>query len=124
MSRTLLVLIMATVVSSCTTEVVSWEEPQDEGGQEEKTEGSRPRAPEDDDEQRDDPSHDDGDPSEVRGIPVGQMPPPGSCRIWYPDRSAGHQPPSASCDELRGHVPDDAWLLYRPTAEPRVYRIG
>lgn len=31
-------------------------------------------------------------------IPPGHYPPPGSCRVWYPDRPPGHQPPPTSCD--------------------------
>lgn len=31
-------------------------------------------------------------------IPTGHYPPPGLCRIWYPDRPTGRQPPPSSCD--------------------------
>lgn len=31
-------------------------------------------------------------------VPKGHRPPPGSCRIWYPDRPPGHQPPPTSCN--------------------------
>ena len=31
-------------------------------------------------------------------IPNGHLPPPGSCRVWYPDRPPGHQPPPTSCN--------------------------
>ena len=31
------------------------------------------------------------------GVPNGHMPPPGSCRVWYPDRPPGHQPPPTDC---------------------------
>lgn len=41
-------------------------------------------------------------PRQLEGVPRGQYPPPGQCRIWYPDRPAGHQPPPASCESLRG----------------------
>lgn len=30
-------------------------------------------------------------------IPPGHRPPPGSCRVWYPDRPPGQQPPPTSC---------------------------
>ncbi|HEV2743251.1 MAG TPA: hypothetical protein VGV91_08860 [Rubrobacter sp.] len=31
-------------------------------------------------------------------IPNGHRPPPGSCRVWFPDRPPGHQPPPGPCD--------------------------
>lgn len=34
-------------------------------------------------------------------IPRGQLPPPGECRIWLPNRPAGQQPPPTSCREAR-----------------------
>jgi len=52
-------------------------------------------------------------------IPKGQLPPPGSCRIWFPGRLPGHQPPSGICSELVKRVPLGAWLLVRPTHEPK-----
>lgn len=30
------------------------------------------------------------------GIPPGHMPPPGKCRIWYPDRPPEQQPPQGT----------------------------
>ena len=61
---------------------------------------------------------------EVYDIPPGQMPPPGSCRVWHPGEPPGQQPPPGECDELREAVPPDAWLLYRPDEARRVFRIG
>jgi hypothetical protein len=48
---------------------------------------------------------------EVR-IPPGHMPPPGSCRIWFPDRPPGQQPPPGRCEALRHQVPPGAYLVY------------
>jgi hypothetical protein len=63
------------------------------------------------------------DAPEVR-IPPGHMPPPGGCRPWYPGAPPGRQPPPGDCDELLHSAPAEAWVLYRPTEERRVVRIG
>ena len=44
-------------------------------------------------------------------VPPGHLPPPGQCRIWYPDRPPGHQPPPGSCRKLRHQVPPGAVLV-------------
>ena len=44
-------------------------------------------------------------------IPPGHLPPPGECRIWYPDRPPGHQPPPGDCYTLRYQVPPGAFLV-------------
>ena len=135
MVRHVLVVMAASTIAGCTTEVVTWEDPppqnvpsQPDDGSEDGEPRGRDRDRDRDDDDDDDDNDDDDDDfrlgSEVAGIPVGHMPPPGSCRIWHPDRSAGHQPPSGGCDELRGRVPAGAWLLYRPTEQPTVYRVG
>lgn len=46
-------------------------------------------------------------------IPYGHYPPPGECRVWYPDRPPGQQPPPVDCRSLRS-VPRGAWLIRRP----------
>lgn len=33
-------------------------------------------------------------------VPAGHDPPPGECRVWYPDRPPGHQPPPGPCRHL------------------------
>ena len=48
------------------------------------------------------------------GIPPGHLPPPGECRIWFPDQPPGQQPPPGKCDHLRHNVPIGAWLIERP----------
>ncbi|WP_032829388.1 tetratricopeptide repeat protein [Pseudomonas sp. GM74] len=44
-------------------------------------------------------------------IPLGHMPPPGKCRIWFPDRPPGHQPAPGKCKKLRYRVPSGAYLV-------------
>jgi hypothetical protein len=46
-------------------------------------------------------------------IPYGHYPPPGECRLWYPDRPPGQQPPPGDCRSLRS-APRGAWLIRRP----------
>ena len=31
------------------------------------------------------------------GVPDGHLPPPGQCRVWYPDRPPGQQPAPTDC---------------------------
>lgn len=44
------------------------------------------------------------------GIPPGHLPPPGECRIWFPDRPPGQQPPPGPCEVLYWQVPHGAVL--------------
>ena len=50
-------------------------------------------------------------PSRISKIPPGHMPPPGKCRIWYPDLTPGQQPPPGECADLQYRVPPGAWLI-------------
>ncbi len=60
----------------------------------------------------------------VRGIPPGQLPRPGACRIWYPGRPPGRQPPARACDRvMTGDVPAEAWLLHRPRPHPQTVEL-
>src|SRR5919106_2810474 len=43
-------------------------------------------------------------------IPPGHYPPPGECRLWYPDRPPGHQPPPGRCSP----GPPGAWVVRHP----------
>jgi hypothetical protein len=44
-------------------------------------------------------------------IPRGHWPPPGKCRIWFPDRPPGQQPAPGKCKKLRKRVPSGAYLV-------------
>lgn len=44
-------------------------------------------------------------------IPPGHLPPPGACRVWFPDRPPGHQPPPGPCHVLQYQVPPGAFLV-------------
>ncbi|AZC38038.1 tetratricopeptide repeat protein [Pseudomonas chlororaphis] len=44
-------------------------------------------------------------------IPRDHRPPPGKCRIWFPDRPPGHQPKPGKCKKLRDRVPFGAYLV-------------
>lgn len=45
-------------------------------------------------------------------VPPGHLPPPGECRVWYPDLPPGQQPPPGDCGELQHHLPPGACLVY------------
>ena len=40
-----------------------------------------------------------GRANSAQGIPPGQMPPPGECRVWYDNRPPGRQPAPTNCDQ-------------------------
>lgn len=44
-------------------------------------------------------------------IPPGHLPPPGKCRVWYPNRPPGHQGPIGKCSKLQHRVPPGAVLV-------------
>ena len=50
-------------------------------------------------------------PAGPAGVPPGHMPPPGDCRIWFPNRPPGHQPPPGPCHALQYQVPPSAYLV-------------
>lgn len=56
-------------------------------------------------------------------IPNGHLPPPGECRIWYPDRPAGQQPPPFKCGQARGRVEPGGWL-FTPGPQPQEVEVA
>ena len=59
------------------------------------------------------------------GIPPGQMPRAGECRIWIRGRPAGRQPrpKSRPCAGIARVAPAGSWILYRPARGPRVVHV-
>ncbi len=41
------------------------------------------------------------------------VPPPGGCRLWYPNRKPADQPKPVACAELPQSVPAGAYILHR-----------
>lgn len=44
-------------------------------------------------------------------VPSGQLPPPGECKLWYPERPAGQQPPPEPCADLIATAPTDTVVI-------------
>jgi hypothetical protein len=55
------------------------------------------------------------------GIPPGQLPPPGQCRVWFPGRPPGRQPRPSGCREAMAQASAGSWVLYRPTRGTEVH---
>ena len=50
------------------------------------------------------------------GIPPGHLPPPGMCKIWFPNTPPGRQSKrSGNCNTLQRQVPQGAWLIRHPS---------
>lgn len=61
-------------------------------------------------------------PRQLAGVPKGHYPPPGECRIWYPNRPPGHQPPPVSCNSLVGvRLEPGAFILHGDRAYDAEY---
>ena len=61
-------------------------------------------------------------PRQLEGVPRGHYPPPGQCRVWYPNRPPGHQPPPADCQSLAGtRLEPGAFILHGDQAYDAEY---
>ena len=61
-------------------------------------------------------------PRQLAGVPKGHYPPPGECRVWYPNRPPGQQPPPTSCDRLVGvRLEPGAFILHGDQAYDAEY---
>ncbi len=57
------------------------------------------------------------------GVPPGQLPPPGQCRVWIRGRPPGRQARPQSCDGIVATAPAGAMILYRPGRDRRIVRV-
>ena len=62
-------------------------------------------------------------PVAVLGVPPGQYPPVGACRVWMPGTPSDQQKAPCSCFSLILDVPAGAWVLYRPSADQSVVQV-
>ena len=56
-------------------------------------------------------------------VPPGQLPRPGLCRLWFPDRPPGRQPKARPCAEVESGAPAGTWVLYRPSQDRNVVHV-
>jgi hypothetical protein len=56
------------------------------------------------------------------GVPEGQLPPPGECKIWIPGRPAGQQRPPMKCADAFRRAPLGAWVISQESSSR--YRVS
>ena len=64
-----------------------------------------------------------GDGARSLNLNPEDAPPPGSCRLWYPQRKRADQPPPGQCARLTRDIPAGAWVLHRALDGKRLLRI-
>jgi hypothetical protein len=64
--------------------------------------------------------HDDRSPLRV---PSAQLPAPGQCRLWKPNRPLKEQAPRGPCGDIESAAPPESWILYRPAQDPRLVHV-
>jgi len=57
------------------------------------------------------------------GVEPGHLPPPGSCKVWQPNKPAGQQAPPASCDKVMRAAKAGEWVLFRNKLEPEILTV-
>jgi hypothetical protein len=64
--------------------------------------------------------HDDRSPLRV---PPAQLPAPGQCRLWKPNRPLKEQAARGACSDIEPTAPPESWILYRPAQDPRLVHV-
>lgn len=59
-------------------------------------------------------------PFSALNVPKGHLPPPGECKVWFPGKPPGHQPPPPCASAMR-NAPLGAWVV---THEGSRYRVS
>ena len=72
-------------------------------------------------------NHSGGKPAKVYSyselhIPPGHLPPPGACRVWYPNKPPGHQPAPIDCPTAGAVAPPGTWVITHQGDRYRVNR--
>ena len=59
------------------------------------------------------------------GLPPGQMPQIGECRVWIPGTPPGRQPRPRSrpCAGISAFAPAGSWIIYRPLENRRLVYV-
>ena len=64
-----------------------------------------------------------GSTASTLGVPPGQLPAPGMCRVWVPGRAPGQQAAPRGCARVEHFAPAGSWILYRPTKDRKVIHV-
>ncbi len=59
------------------------------------------------------------------GLPPGQLPQMGECRIWIPGTPPGQQPRPRSrpCAGISAFAPPGSWIIYRPSENQKLVYV-
>jgi hypothetical protein len=56
-------------------------------------------------------------------VPPAQLPQPGECRLWKPQKPLGEQARPGPCAQIEPTAPPESWILYRPSQDPRLVHV-